>query len=217
MPPKPRNLTHLTLATLMLAGSLTTAPLLAKPATTAPARADVDSTGWMKPDPAMDKFIADLMAKMTLEEKIGQLSLLTSDWDSTGPTMRQGYQEDIRKGRIGSIFNAFTAKYTRDLQRVADTHASRGLGALSVDFDLAGFDRLLGDRPSLEEARGPQPQIETDAFRSSCIVHRVNYPPARFFAGELRVTDAIATVFKRARSIDTAQKQTAARLKGRPL
>lgn len=140
MPPKPRNLTHLTLATLMLAGSLTTAPLLAKPAATARAAADVDSTGWMKPDPAMDKFIAELMAKMTLEEKIGQLSLLTSDWDSTGPTMRQGYQEDIRKGRIGSIFNAFTAKYTRDLQRVAVEETR-----LKIPL-LFGYDVIHGHR-----------------------------------------------------------------------
>ncbi|MGV1683690.1 beta-glucosidase BglX [Sphingopyxis sp. NJF-3] len=140
MPPKPRNLTHLTLATLMLAGSLTTAPLLAKPAATARAAADVDSTGWMKPDPAMDKFIAELMAKMTLEEKIGQLSLLTSDWDSTGPTMRQGYQEDIRKGRIGSIFNAFTAKYTRDLQRIAVEETR-----LKIPL-LFGYDVIHGHR-----------------------------------------------------------------------
>ncbi len=140
MPPKPRNLTHLTLATLMLAGSLTTAPLLAKPAATARAAADVDSTGWMKPDPAMDKFIAELMAKMTLEEKIGQLSLLTSDWDSTGPTMRQGYQEDIRKGRIGSIFNAFTAKNTRDLQRIAVEETR-----LKIPL-LFGYDVIHGHR-----------------------------------------------------------------------
>jgi beta-glucosidase len=140
MPPKPRNLTHLTLATLMLAGSLTTAPLLAKPAAAAPADAHVDSAGWMKPDPAMDKFIAELMAKMTLEEKIGQLSLLTSDWDSTGPTMRQGYQEDIRKGRIGSIFNAFTAKYTRDLQRVAVEETR-----LKIPL-LFGYDVIHGHR-----------------------------------------------------------------------
>lgn len=140
MPPKPRNLTHLTLATLMLAGSLTTAPLLAKPAATARAAADVDSAGWMKPDPAMDKFLAELMAKMTLEEKIGQLSLLTSDWDSTGPTMRQGYQEDIRKGRIGSIFNAFTAKYTRDLQRIAVEETR-----LKIPL-LFGYDVIHGHR-----------------------------------------------------------------------
>ncbi len=56
---------------------------------------------------------------MTLEEKVGQLSLYTSDWDVTGPTIREGYKEDIKKGRVGAIFNAFTAKYTRELQEMA--------------------------------------------------------------------------------------------------
>ncbi len=140
MPPKPSNLTHLTLATLMLAGSLTSAPMLAKPAATTRVDAAVDSAAWIKPDPAMDRFVVDLMAKMTLEEKVGQLSLLTSDWDSTGPTMRQGYQEDIRKGRIGSIFNAFTAKYTRDLQRIAVEETR-----LKIPL-LFGYDVIHGHR-----------------------------------------------------------------------
>ena len=30
-------------------------------------------------------FINELIAKMTLEEKIGQMVLFTSDWDVTGP------------------------------------------------------------------------------------------------------------------------------------
>ncbi len=63
--------------------------------------------------------VDSLLAIMTLEEKVGQLSLYTSDWDVTGPTMREGYKEDIRKGRVGAIFNAFTAKYTRGLQQIA--------------------------------------------------------------------------------------------------
>src|SRR3546814_10646314 len=84
MPSMPRNLTRLTLAGLMLASSLASTPLLAGPAQADPAPVQVDSASWTKPDPAMDKFITDLMAKMTLEEKIGQLSLLTSDWESTG-------------------------------------------------------------------------------------------------------------------------------------
>ena len=74
---------------------------------------------WAQADPAMDRFIADLMARMTLEEKIGQLTLLTSDWESTGPTMRASYKQDIEAGRVGNIFNAYTAKYTRELQRMA--------------------------------------------------------------------------------------------------
>ena len=58
MSPKPRNLTHLTLATLMLAGSLTSAPLLGRQAEATSVDARIDSAAWMKPDPAMDKFIA---------------------------------------------------------------------------------------------------------------------------------------------------------------
>ena len=139
MPPMTRNLTCLTLATLMAAGQLSPTPLMAQPATSN-SEALADSAGWMRPDPKMDRFIAELMAKMTLDEKIGQLSLLTSDWDSTGPTMRQGYQDDIRKGRIGSIFNAFTAKYTRDLQRLAVEETR-----LKIPL-LFGYDVIHGHR-----------------------------------------------------------------------
>jgi beta-glucosidase len=59
------------------------------------------------------------MALMTLQERVGQLNLLTSDWDVTGPTIRTGYKEDIKAGKVGAIFNAFTAAYTRDLQKLA--------------------------------------------------------------------------------------------------
>lgn len=67
----------------------------------------------------VDQRVDSLLAIMTLEEKIGQLSLYTSDWDVTGPTIRPGYVEDIKKGKVGAIFNAFTAKYTRRLQEIA--------------------------------------------------------------------------------------------------
>jgi beta-glucosidase len=67
----------------------------------------------------MDAFINALIKKMTLEEKIGQLNLLTSDMAVTGPVMRKGYMEDIKAGRCGNIFNAFTPDYVRKLQQVA--------------------------------------------------------------------------------------------------
>ena len=65
------------------------------------------------------KFIDSLVNIMTLEEKIGQLSLFTSDWDKTGPSLREGYINDIRIGKAGAIFNAYTADYTRKLQKIA--------------------------------------------------------------------------------------------------
>lgn len=70
------------------------------------------------PDP-IDKRVDSLLALMTLDEKIGQMTLFTTDWGSTGPTIREGYTEDIRKGRCGALFNSHTVKFTRELQRIA--------------------------------------------------------------------------------------------------
>ena len=67
----------------------------------------------------MDQFIDALIKKMTLDEKIGQLNLLTSDMDVTGPTMREGYKQDIISGRCGNIFNAYSPQYVRKLQDLA--------------------------------------------------------------------------------------------------
>lgn len=64
-------------------------------------------------------FINNLIKKMTLEEKIGQLNLLTSEMDVTGPFMNAGYKKDIEEGRCGSIFNAYTPQYTHQLQELA--------------------------------------------------------------------------------------------------
>lgn len=66
-----------------------------------------------------DARVDSLLGIMTLEEKIGQLTLFTSDYDVTGPTMREGYKDDIKAGKVGAIFNAFGADYTRKLQEIA--------------------------------------------------------------------------------------------------
>ena len=70
-------------------------------------------------DGKMGQFVDALIKKMTLDEKIGQLNLLTSDMDVTGPTMREGYKQDIMSGRCGNIFNAYTPLYVRKLQDMA--------------------------------------------------------------------------------------------------
>lgn len=66
-------------------------------------------------DPRVEK----LLAQMTLEEKIGQMTLYTTDWESTGPTIRDGYKNDIRSGACGALFNSHTVAFTRELQRIA--------------------------------------------------------------------------------------------------
>ena len=167
MLPMTRNLTCLTLATLMVAGPLSSAPLFAKPATSASQAAPVDSTGWMRPDPKMDRFIADLMAKMTLDEKIGQLTLLTSDWETTGPTMREGYQDDIRAGRVGAIFNAYTARYTRELQRLA-VEGTR----LKIPL-IFGYDVIHGHRTIFPISLGEAASWDMQAIEKSARISAI--------------------------------------------
>jgi beta-glucosidase len=69
--------------------------------------------------PPRNPRVEALLKKMTLEEKIGQLTLYTTDWESTGPTIREGYKTDIRNGTCGALFNSHTVKFTRELQRIA--------------------------------------------------------------------------------------------------
>jgi beta-glucosidase len=63
---------------------------------------------------------ADSIIKlMTLDEKVGQLSLFTSDWSTTGPSMRKDYVDLIKQGKAGNVFNAYTVDYVKELQRIA--------------------------------------------------------------------------------------------------
>src|SRR3954471_896497 len=70
---------------------------------------------------AMNTFIDALMKKMTIEEKIGQLNLLSVGFDVTGPVVSQGVDEKIRRGLAGGVFNTFTPVAVRKLQQMAVT------------------------------------------------------------------------------------------------
>ncbi len=79
-----------------------------------------------------DQEIRELMSKMTLEEKIGQLNMLSGDWSVTGPVVRTDFKEDIKAGKVGTMLNAYTAKHARKLMQ------------LSVDSTRLGIPLLLG-------------------------------------------------------------------------
>ncbi|HYF66774.1 MAG TPA: glycoside hydrolase family 3 N-terminal domain-containing protein [Ohtaekwangia sp.] len=84
--------------------------------------------------------VDSLLSVMTLEEKVGQLTLYTSDYDVTGPTIRENYKADIEAGKVGAIFNAFGAGYTRKLQEIAVTKTRLGIPL------LFGYDVIHGHR-----------------------------------------------------------------------
>src|SRR4051794_29130033 len=70
-------------------------------------------------NPAMDKFVTELMSKMTLEEKIGQLNLVSVGFDVTGPIVSKDVDAKIQKGLVGGVFNTFTPVAVRKLQQMA--------------------------------------------------------------------------------------------------
>src|SRR4030095_9629478 len=108
-----------------------------------------------KPSPAEKKarFIDSLLKLMTLDEKIGQMTLYTSDWDVTGPTMNKNYISDIKAGKVGGIFNAYTTKYVRQLQQMAVEQTR-----LHIPL-IFGYDVIHGHRTIF-----PIPLAETSAF-----------------------------------------------------
>ena len=56
-------------------------------------------------DPEMDSYIAELMVEMTLEEKIGQINLVSVGFDVTGPRVSEDVEEKIVNGQVGGGFS----------------------------------------------------------------------------------------------------------------
>ena len=64
-------------------------------------------------------FIDNLISKMTLEEKIGQLNLPSSGDFTTGQTQNSDIGKKIEQGLVGGLFNIKGVDKIRDVQKVA--------------------------------------------------------------------------------------------------
>ena len=68
----------------------------------------------------IDQRVNELLAKMTLDEKVGQLNQYSGDNAVTGPlTINPNKKEEIKAGKIGSLLNILGAEYTRQYQELA--------------------------------------------------------------------------------------------------
>jgi beta-glucosidase len=70
-------------------------------------------------DQKMKLFINNLMGKMTLDEKLGQLNLPASGDIITGAGSNNNIGEKIKEGKVGGLFNIKTAQKIRDVQKIA--------------------------------------------------------------------------------------------------
>lgn len=70
-------------------------------------------------DQKMGKFIDELMGKMTIEEKIGQLNLVTAGEATTGSVVSTDVESKIKAGNIGGIFSMTSPSRIRKAQELA--------------------------------------------------------------------------------------------------
>ena len=63
--------------------------------------------------------VDSLLARMTLDEKVGQLNMTPADWNQTGPHAPAGGEQQVREGKIGSFLGFWGAAPTREMQRIA--------------------------------------------------------------------------------------------------
>ncbi len=110
-------------------------------------------------DPEIIEKIDSLLTIMSLEEKLGQMTLVSSSFTPTGPVLRDDFKQLVREGKAGGIFNAFGAEYTRQLQQIAVEETRLGIPLL-FGLDVIHGYRTIFPIPLAEAATWDPDLIE---------------------------------------------------------
>lgn len=79
----------------------------------------------------MKQFVDNLMKKMTLEEKIGQLNLLTPGGGvATGEVVSKNVEQKIKEGKVGGLFGVVGQEKVRKAQELAISQSRLGIPLL---------------------------------------------------------------------------------------
>lgn len=99
------------------------------------------SVMWAQKD--SDGFVDELMARMTLEEKIGQLNLLPAGDITTGNAINSPIGSLISEGKLGGIFNIKGSDKIEALQKIAVKKSRLGI-PLIVGMDVIhGYETIF--------------------------------------------------------------------------
>ena len=109
----------------------------------------------------MDRFLDNLLKRMTLEEKIGQLNLPVTGEITTGQAKSSDIAAKIKRGEVGGLFNLKGVDKIRDVQRLAVENSRLGIPLLFGMDVIHGYETIfpipLGlsctwDIPAIEES-----------------------------------------------------------------
>ena len=111
-------------------------------------------------------FINDLLSKMTLDEKIGQMNQYNGFWDATGPMPEGEYQKsryrDLKNGLVGSMLNVTGVDKVRALQKIAVEQTRLGI-PLIFAFDVIHGYQTISPIPLAESSSWDLEAIEKSA------------------------------------------------------
>jgi beta-glucosidase len=86
--------------------------------------------------------IETLIGRMTLAEKLGQLTMTASSYAVTGPVIAGDSTAAIKAGTIGNLLNMVGAAHVREMQRLAVEESRLGIPLL-IGFDVVHGHRIL--------------------------------------------------------------------------
>jgi beta-glucosidase len=95
--------------------------------------------------------IETLIGRMTLAEKLGQLTMTASSYAVTGPVIAGDSTDAIKAGTIGNLLNMVGAAHVREMQRLAVEESRLGIPLL-IGFDIVHGHRILFPIPLGEAA-----------------------------------------------------------------
>ena len=94
-----------------------------------------------------EKFIEDLISKMTLAEKAGQMNQYNGFWDATGPMPEGDYQKkrynELKSGQVGSMLNVIGVDEIRALQKIAVEETRLGIPLIFGHDVIHGYKTIF--------------------------------------------------------------------------
>ncbi|WP_299271233.1 beta-glucosidase BglX [uncultured Prevotella sp.] len=96
-----------------------------------------------KPIAPMNEYVTDLMSRMTLQEKIGQLNLMVAGDITTGGAMDTQVGGDIANGNMGGVFNIKGFDKIKALQEIAVTKSRLGIPLLVGMDVIHGYETMF--------------------------------------------------------------------------
>lgn len=117
-------------------------------------------------DMSIDQKVEDLLSKMTLEEKVGQMNQYSSFFDVTGPAPSEANAkkkyDHIKNGLVGSMLNVKGVEEVRKMQKLAVENSRLGIPMMFA-YDVIHGYKTLSPIPLAEAASWDLEAIEESA------------------------------------------------------